>query len=296
MISVIICSTNPDLLQQVSESIKQTIGTSYEILVRDNRKKNEGICEVYNQLALQAIYPYLCFVHEDVIFETTDWGNRALSVFKDFPATGLLGIAGCKYKSSFYSGWFSGIKAIDCANYIHQYPTKEEKVCLSPEPGISIQETVCIDGVFMFVSRNIWSAIKFNENALKGFHFYDIDFSLRAAKKCKVFVTYNILLRHITFGGDYSDNWMQTAIDYHKTVNHELPFSTININQRKADLQIIRNTLDSLKNYKIRIENKFNWVISQKLYLYPSVYYSVLKFFLYQPLGLKRIHQLLKSK
>ena len=296
MISVIICSVNPEFLRRASDNIEKTIGAPYELLVRDNRQHGQGICAVYNELAARAEYPYLCFVHEDVIFETSQWGSVALNEFDANPDAGLLGIAGCKYKSAFYSGWFSGVEEIDCANYIHQYPGKEEKVCLSPTPLTDLQETVSVDGVFMFVSKEVWNAIRFNDNYLTGFHFYDIDFSLRVAKRYKVFVTYKILLRHITVGGDYSDKWVKTAMVYHTTVNTELPYTKFNIDKKGLDLQIVKNTLDSLKTYRIGFGNKLRWVTSQKLYLHPSVYYEILKFFLYQPLGLKRIHYLSKRK
>ena len=61
MLSLIICSINPVYLQQVKENIDSTIGVQYELLIWDNRETQKGICEVYNKMALQATFPYLCF-------------------------------------------------------------------------------------------------------------------------------------------------------------------------------------------------------------------------------------------
>ena len=73
MISVLICSADNSLLNQVKANIEQTIGVEHEILFFDNLEK-KGICEVYNSLAAQAKFSYLCFVHEDILFQTLNWG------------------------------------------------------------------------------------------------------------------------------------------------------------------------------------------------------------------------------
>ena len=294
MISVLICSGNPHLLKQAKDNIEETIGVEHEILCFDNQEVNHGICRVYNRLASGAKFNHLCFVHEDVLFQTTDWGKKILETFLNDSQVGLLGIAGCKYKSQYFSGWFSNTKELDCANYIHQYKDGTESVYLSPSNDTSLQEVVCIDGVFMCCKKDSWEKNKFNENLLKGFHFYDIDFSLRIAHSYKVVVTYDVLLTHITTGGDYSSKWVETAISYHEEVKVYLPYSKITVNKKIADNNIILAMLDFLKNYKISFGNKIKWIVLQKLFLHPKYYYAILKFALYKPLGLKTIHKSLK--
>jgi Glycosyltransferase like family len=296
MISVLICSSNPDLLKQARDNIHETIGVDFEILYIDNRALNRGICTVYNELALQAQYPFLCFVHEDVLFETKDWGEKIMEIFSNDPSIGLIGLAGCKYKSSYYSGWFSGMKNLDCANYIHQYKSGTENVHLSPSNDNSLQAVACIDGVFMCASREVWSCNKFDEVFLKGFHFYDIDFSLRIARQYKVVVTYDFILKHITTGGDYGNNWVDIAINYHLHIKRSLPYSITRVDEKVADRRIVIVTLDFLKNYNISLSKKMKWITYQKLHLSPFYFYPVLKFLYYKPLGLKYLHQLLKNK
>jgi len=296
MISVLICSINPDLLKNVTENISKTIGVPFEILYWDNRIEKKGICKVYNELARKAQFPYLCFLHEDVLFQTNNWGRNIADIFINDKEIGLIGIAGSKFKSAYFSGWYTGVKELDCANYIHQYKTGTEHICLTPDDKKIPQEVVCIDGVFMCTTKDAWANISFDEKFLKGFHFYDIDFSLQLAGLYKVIVTYDIELVHITSGGDYSNNWIETAFQFHKKMKSVLPYSKINVNKSKADKKIIIATMDHLKNYKITFRNKIKWITLQKLYLNPVFYYSILKFFLYNPLGLKRIHFNLKSK
>ena len=294
MISVLICSIHPELLSNVQKNIRETIGVPFEILFVDNRNDKKGICEVYNGLAQKAKYPYLCFLHEDVLLRTQNWGVEILNTFSKDEAIGLIGIAGSKYKSAYFSGWYSGVKMLDCGNYIHQYRAGSEHVFLSPSGTKISEEVVCIDGVMMCCKKEVWEQTLFDEKLLKEFHFYDIDFSLRVSRHYKVMVTYDIDLVHITTGGDYSNNWVETAILFHKEKKTELPFSKIDLNQHEIDNRVIIKTMDHLKNYKISFRNKKRWIVLQKLYLNPLFYYSILKFMLYQPLGLRKIH--FKSK
>ena len=295
MISVLICSINPGLLEKVTENIRNTIGIPFEILSFDNRIAKKGICEVYNQLVLKSKFEYLCFIHEDVLLRTDNWGKIITEIFLSHPATGLVGIAGSKYKSAYFSGWYTGVKELDCASYIHEYSSKTEKVLLSPS-GNKLEEVVCIDGVFMCCTKSSWNKISFDDKLLKGFHFYDIDFSLRMALEYKVLVTFDIELVHITTGGDYSNNWVETAILYHQKKKDMFPFSKTSLIGKKIDKKVIITTMDHLKNYKIHFSNKVKWIIFQKLYLNPVFFYSILKFVLYQPLGLKKIDPNRKNK
>lgn len=294
MISVIICSIRPELFKQVSTNLSRKIGVEHEILSFDNRVEKYGICRVYNILAGKAKFEYLCFLHEDVLFETDDWGKLILEEFAKDANLGLVGIAGAKYKSRIYSGWFTGIREIDCANYLHQYEDHVENVILAPHNDRRTEDVVCIDGVFLFCKTDAWKATRFDEINLKGFHFYDLDFSLRMSRLYQAKVVYNVLIKHITGGGDFGDPWIETAMKFHQLHTDELP-ATLSDDYRKFELKIAKNTLDVLKNFRISTANKFKWVVNQKLYLYPSLFYGIAKFLVYHPFRLKRLHKLFKS-
>jgi Glycosyltransferase like family len=296
MISVLICSINPVLLHQVINNITDTIGTEFEIIHFDNRAARKSICEVYNELAFKANYQYLCFLHEDVLFTTHGWGAIINETFLRYTDIGLIGIAGSKYKSKYCSGWFSGAKALDCARYIHQYRHAIEYVEFSPDDTRTLQEVVCIDGVLMCCTKEIMRTTPFNADLLKGFHFYDIDLSLRIARNHTVAVTYEIELTHITGGGDYGNNWIAEAINFHQAMDNKLPYSKIPVDAWTVDQKVVKSALDFLKNYNISLKNKVKWISTQKLYLHSVFYYSILKFFLYRPLRLRYIHNLFRQK
>jgi hypothetical protein len=294
MISILVCSVRPDLYQQLVKNVAKTIGVDYEILYYDNRKGSKGICEVYNLLAQDAKYKILCFIHEDVVFTTTNWGKILLKIFSENDI-GVVGVAGSKYKSEKFSGWFTGIPQLDCGNIIHQYPDRREKIFLQPTEGDILEDVVCIDGVFICCTSRVWSDLKFDSENIKGFHFYDIDFSIRAAKRYKVVVTYEIEIIHITVGGDFGDRWVKMAIDYHQHNKHILPFTKQNVSP-DTEVRVAKTNLDLLKPFPISFNNKLKWVWLQKLWRYPLCYYDIVKFFIYRPFGLKHLHYIFKSK
>lgn len=295
MISVLICSANEQLLNQAKKNIYDTIGSTTEILFYNNKENKKGICEVYNILAEKAKYPFLCFVHEDVLFTTKEWGKKLISIFNDKPEFGVVGIAGSKYKSAACSGWFTGIKDLDCANYTHRYTHVDERVYLNPTNS-RLEEVVCLDGVFICCRKTIWQQVKFDEKNLQGFHFYDISFTLEAARICSLAVTYEIDLLHITKGGDFGNNWINTAIHYHSLVRDKLPFTKLPSISVDTERKIIITWLDLLKVYRISITNKVRWIYEQQLYKQTLLFYPVLKFLLYTPLHFKYLHILFKRK
>jgi hypothetical protein len=295
MISVLICSADNFLLEQIKSNIQRTIGIEHEILYIDNSIERKGICAVYNSLASRAKFPYLCFVHEDILFETNDWGAIIKDIFAKQDSVGVIGVAGSKYKSKALSGWFTGVKEFDCANIIHKYSYGDELICLKPHEDSLIEEAVCIDGVFICCKRSVWAQLKFDEQQLPGFHFYDVDFSMRASRHSTVIVTYQIQIVHITKGGDFGDRWVETAIRYHFNCAGKLPATKLFNYSAKAEMKISKTWLDILKNHSLSWTNRLRWIRIQKMQFEPALYYSVAKFLFYKPLGLNQIHKLFRK-
>lgn len=293
MISIVICSISPQFLLQVTRSIEETLGMPFEILAWDNRVNSLGICEVYNKMAVQAKFEYILFLHEDVVFTREGWGKEIYHFFENHKDVGLIGVAGASYFSSFFSGWFTGKSEIDFFSVVHRTNGKEFQL-KSTSSANRLKEVVCLDGVFLFCRKSIWEKVKFNDHLLKGFHFYDIDFSQRVAEICRVFAFSNVPLVHITKGGDYGDKWVIEAIKYHLyKFNSGTEFSNSSVSQ--LDKEIALKWLDLLKYQKISIKNRINWITLQHLIKFPSMYFGIMKFLFYRISGLGWVHQQLKS-
>lgn len=229
MISIIISSHRPEIHGEIEENIKKTIGLNFEIIFIDNKNKY-SLSEAYNLGASRAKYEYLCFVHNDIIFKTKDWGNTMVDIMERDSSVGLIGVAGTKFLSRFSLGWhcpfFSDkflvgrVIQMDMPGddyHLHNYSIKQNDV----------EEVVSIDGIFMFTKKVVWEKVNFDQNALKGFHGYDIDFSISTIiiGGCKVVVSKYPILQHSSFG-DNRKEWFDSNKLVLKKWRKHLPMVT----------------------------------------------------------------------
>jgi hypothetical protein len=248
MISIIISSFNKEYYDKLHNNINKTIGQiDYEIIKIDNPGLM-GICEAYNKGASRAIYPYLVFCHEDILFHSINWGNILCKIFDQDSKIGLVGVLGGKYKSAFNSGW--GIPADNTTSSFmigtHYQKSNLNKIknnVLSTIPFTSLnnvpknfietniynENVVALDGLFLATKKSIFKDFKFDESLFKGFHCYDIDFSLQILQKYRVVVNYNILIEHLSTGS-FNFNWFLETNKLHSKWYNYLPITNIKTN------------------------------------------------------------------
>jgi Glycosyltransferase like family len=230
MISVIICSVNKFLLNRLEKNIAETIGVPFEIIAIDNSLHHHGICKVYNEGGAKARYPYLCFTHEDVSFETKNWGERVCKYLAD-SCTGLLGIAGGDCKGLVPSSWSMAAISNEI-NIIQHYkfnsaPVKQV-VVTNPATEGNIKRVVTIDGVWLCTKKEIFEEFRFDEITFTGFHGYDIDYSLQVNTKYNSYVIFDIVLHHFSEGSP-DKKWIESALRISKKWKKHLPVSIHNL-------------------------------------------------------------------
>lgn len=244
MVSVVISTYKPDLLLQVSKNIEHTIGVAYEIIAIENEARF-SISEAYNRGVEKAIYPFLCFVHEDVLFQTNHWGEHLVKIMTDDKKVGLIGVAGTKFKSSYPSAWGQSpfLSQYRCGQIIQRYKNNEEKYIDFKESSKlnETEEVMCVDGVFLFTKKEIFEKCRFDSCMLTGFHGYDIDFSLQVHfQSYKVIVSRTLLLLHFSAGNYTRENTIanrKIAFKWRK----KLPAATVDTHL--STLQIIKTDI-----------------------------------------------------
>lgn len=183
MISIVILSYRSAFLNSLLENISKTIGNSqYETLIIENTERNHSLGSGYNEAVKKAKGDYLCFVHEDVLFRSQDWGKEFISAMLANHQLGLVGVMGSKFKSAFPTGWYNPVN--NCVYHTgsilqggNNY-NNVEFVDFSPGSTM-LDKVVCLDGVLLFTKKEIVKTLRFDDVLLKGFHGYDIDFSLQ---------------------------------------------------------------------------------------------------------------------
>lgn len=245
MISVLVCSVNPALLTNLKLNIEHTIGTEFELISYDNRSAKKGICSVYNSLAQQAKYDILCFTHEDVKIHSDNWG-KALDSLLENEAIGLVGISGAVYKSAYPSTWSACSPELYRINAIQHFRNKPGTQLSIVNPDNSSYARVAVmDGVFMCTRKSVWAENNFNSDSLKGFHGYDMDYSLCIGLKYKVVVSFEILLEHFS-EGNLTKDWLSDSLLVHRKWKNRLPLKVVPISnelKKKSDYRSCQSFL-----------------------------------------------------
>lgn len=220
MISIIICSRKNTINDALLKNIKASIGYEYELIIIDNSENKYSIFEAYNLGINQSLGEYLCFIHDDILFHTQDWGVVLNNIFKSDMNIGLIGVAGAKIKTRMPSGWWKCPSEFKEVNIIQQFLDKKNEIWECGFKDGAISEVVAVDGVFMIMKKE--SNLFFNEK-LKGFHNYDLNISFECKKNnLKIFVTKEILIEHFSCGV-LNNSWYQSAYDVHEIYKKILP-------------------------------------------------------------------------
>jgi hypothetical protein len=279
MISVIVCSVNPDKCGALKEHIYSYIGTDFEFLSFDNRKAKWGIAKVYNHLAEKAKYDYLCFIHEDVFIGTQGWGQKMVSFVSDDHECGIIGFSGRTDVSHNLNSSWGSIRMERRANVWDNYKgttyvdrrSNFSTYHYFPDPnGRNYSNVICIDGMFHFVKKHVWQEIRYDEITFSDFHFYDVDFSFAVARKYKNYVFLDMEVFHESTG-KISAPYISGILYFWEKWDMELPYSTLHKEWKEC-----RMALYFCKKAKTSI-----WKMFRQIYKRNSFFFSVgLLFFL----------------
>lgn len=209
MISCIVCSRQPELLTELKENIASTIGCEYEMVVIDNSKNEFSIYSAYNKGILLAKGDILCFMHEDIVYHSQDWGKLVERYFTQNTSAGLLGVAGSHMLSKIPAGWWE-TKCIS-EHYIQgikingQYITtleNQERYRIKGEPT-----SVCaVDGLWLCMPKSLFEIVSWDDVNLSGFHGYDMDMSLQVWNAgYQVHILWDVLIEHCSLGNVNAD-------------------------------------------------------------------------------------------
>ena len=88
--------------------------------------------------------------------------------------------------------------------------------------------------LFLCTRKEVFDEFQFDEERLKGFHGYDVDYSLQVFTKYKVKVVFDILMTHYS-SGNVNKAWVESAIVIAKKWKHRLPVSVYPWTKKEQD-------------------------------------------------------------
>lgn len=234
MISIIICSRTSELSSNIYSNIKNTIGCEYEFIIIDNSKNEYNIFSAYNEGVKRSKGEVLCFMHEDIIFHTNNWGNVVLESIKN-NSIGVVGVIGSQFLPNKMASWWlcNSTKGQILQGYTNQ---KGNYSCsLDGMPIQDVTDVVVVDGLWFCISKELFTLIEFDENTFNSFHCYDVDICMQVLEQDKrVVIVPNILIEHCSLGNVRTSYYNELKKFYNKW-NKNLPIcSGINISDKDA--------------------------------------------------------------
>lgn len=201
--SIVCCS--PDLARAGAararlESLAAASGSEVVTIVAP-----ASLASAYNQAARDARHEHVVFVHDDVEFVSADALGALAAAMRSADVVGLAGSARASGPAVLWSGhphlhgWVS-------------YPAHSgegyEAAPLSLEHGV-IAGMQALDGLLLACRREVVLGVGFDAATFDGFHFYDLDFCVRAHRAgWRLAVTTDVLAVHASRGG-FGDTWQK---------------------------------------------------------------------------------------
>ena len=241
MLSIVICSKNKELCDQLVANINQTIGIPFELEIISGA---ESITQAY-ETGLKKSSGELClFLHEDVLFHTQDWGKTLLGHFNSDSTIGLIGVAGAKIHTFIPSAWWDCSENEKVIRILQHKPGGQTEDQNQGFEAGKLVEVAVIDGVFMALRKEVGAHF---DQTLKGFHGYDLDISLAVQENgYKVVVIQDVVLEHFSLG-NLQLGWLTALLQVHRKYKHILPLAKGDA--ESSLLQEVRNISQLFKHF-----------------------------------------------
>lgn len=178
----------------------------------------KSLTQVYNEGLEQAKHDIVVFCHDDIFFNTQDWGLALSDHFTRNMGYGIIGVAGT---NKLVSGrwWEDTTRMFGTVNHSDGQKVWANKY--SEDQGIFMKRMIALDGVF-FVAHKKRIKSKFDES-FEGFHFYDVSFTLENhLNNVKVGLITNIRITHMSIG-ETNDKWEENKVIFETKYKDKLP-------------------------------------------------------------------------
>lgn len=180
MLSLIICSRTPKISEELEKNIADTIGCEYELVVIDNSLNKYSIFSAYNEGVKRSIGDILCFMHEDILYKTINWGQQVEQICEN-KDIGVVGVIGSYVLIKDYGYW--DMMAPFVTGYVplaNKTNWKGENNCNFYNGDMASDDVVAVDGMWFCMSKKMFTEVSFDEKMYKGFHFYDMDICMQS--------------------------------------------------------------------------------------------------------------------
>jgi len=250
----IVYSTHKDenYNNKFKQHLLQTVGLK-DVQILEYQNNNEfSLTEVYNKGLTKSKYDIVVFCHNDINFETKNWGKKLINYYTKNNNYGILGVAGSREIPKSGMWWENPLHMY--GQVYHQHNNKKWLSKYSDKKTNFIDNVVIVDGLFLTIHKNRIK-VKFDET-VTGFHFYDVDFCFRNyLEGVNVGVISDIDITHFSIG-QTNQEWENNRIIFTKKFEKILPIKSLKHFNKQNKMKVLIGCLN------------FNDYTGSELYVY----------------------------
>jgi hypothetical protein len=234
--------TKPDF----QEYLRKSCGNPKVQIIEKINNGEKNLSQTYNEIISESEYDIVVLCHDDIYFDTNNWGSKLVKTFEKNPEYGILGMAGTTHMPKSGMWWEDRSKMYGIVN--HESEGKKWESRYSDSFQNSIKEVVEVDGVFIALQKQTIKET-FDES-VPGFHMYDINFCFKNfINDVKIGVITNIRLTHKSIGMT-NEQWDTNKNTFAKNKLDAIVFPTV----PKVAMDAIPDS-SSLGNFLTYIQN-----------------------------------------
>ena len=133
-----------------SDYLKSRCGLKNIQVIEKVNNGDKSLSQVYNEILNESTNNIVIFCHDDLEFDTQNWGNKILKSFSKNPEFGIIGIAGT---TDMINGQWWTLKESMTGIVSHKHEGKKWTNYYSQDQGNKIKEVVVLDGLFFCVDK-----------------------------------------------------------------------------------------------------------------------------------------------
>lgn len=204
-VSIVVCSVDASRLARFRTALEPHVaGLEHELIVVGDAP---SLCEGYSRGVAMSRHPLVVLMHDDVQLLSPQPFHALASALGSHD---IVGLAGSRLASGPAVLWAGHPHIHGWVSYPSRIGQGYEAWPLSLEAGV-IDGMETLDGLLLAMRRETAVGIGFDCKTFDGFHFYDLDFCVRAhAAGLSLAVTTEVTALHDS-AGDYGDEWRRYA-------------------------------------------------------------------------------------
>lgn len=211
-------STRYDNPNFISYLQKTSMYPEVQVIQKINNGE-KSLSEVYNEILDESKYDIVVLCHDDIEFETKNWGNKILDHFRRNPDFGILGLAGSKFLHESAQWWKIPQTMYGIVN--HKNEGKKWTSTYSKDLGNKIEEVVLVDGLFIAIDKT--KIIHKFDETITGFHFYDLGLCVpNFIDGVNIGVIFDVRVTHLSIG-QTNNQWEENRKLFSEKFKDELP-------------------------------------------------------------------------